>query len=129
MECACDIDSGDGGSWPAVFNRSDRRARCTHKCYECGRTINPGERYTVESGLWDGEWRTFKTCADCLSVRESMFSSYLFGTLWEGIGEYIDDCAGRVPEKCLYPITRPARIKIAGMIDDWFRGCDDWSDG
>jgi hypothetical protein len=27
-----------------------------------------------------------------------MFSSYLFGTLWEGIGEYIDDCAGRVPD-------------------------------
>jgi hypothetical protein len=123
VTCQIDIDACDAGEYrPAVFVATDRKARKIHRCHECYRDILPGETYREERGLWDGEWSTWKTCADCLSVRDVMFSQYQYGELWEDVAAYVDDVRGNVPEDCLAALTPAARQKVCALIEDaWGR--------
>lgn len=57
--CSCD---GDG---PSAFWESRPKAKQRHKCCECSGWIEPGETYWRVRGIWDGESRTYKMCADC----------------------------------------------------------------
>lgn len=45
-------------------------ARKSHRCGECGRVIEPTERYERHEGVCDGEWETHKTCLHCVAVRK-----------------------------------------------------------
>jgi hypothetical protein len=54
---------------PAEFLTVQRhRARRTHKCSECRREIQIGERYQKISAVWDGEFSVTKTCSHCESA-------------------------------------------------------------
>ncbi len=53
---------------PQAFSSVTRKARKTHKCCECGRTINAGEKYQYSSGIWDGEPDSFKQCLNCNEI-------------------------------------------------------------
>lgn len=75
-------------------------ARKVHKCHECRRDIQPGERYEYHAGLLDGGWVTYKTCQQCLSVREWLIqvcSGWVYGQIgedllehfWEGYGIWL----------------------------------------
>jgi hypothetical protein len=76
MDCACIYIDPD--STPDFVNPVVVVARRSHKCYECGREIVPGENYECTAGKWAGEFLRFKTCADCLSVREAFFCEGFF---------------------------------------------------
>src|SRR5512141_2158603 len=62
--CECDGDP---------LNILDERfviaARKDHKCSECGRTIKTGESYEFVFGLANGKGHTYKTCVQCLNLR------------------------------------------------------------
>lgn len=45
-------------------------ARRVHKCCDCHRQINVGERYESVAGISDGGIDVYKTCGRCVSVRE-----------------------------------------------------------
>ncbi len=45
------------------------KARKTHKCGECYRTIEPGETYERAIGVMQGDFFTYKTCAHCVAAR------------------------------------------------------------
>lgn len=66
MTCFCDLEA------PAVIDETWRTARKAHTCCECRRAITPGERYQEISGLWDGDWRRYRTCEACADLRESL---------------------------------------------------------
>lgn len=53
---------------PTVYCEEDVKARKQHRCCECRGFIQPGEIYHRHSGLWDGEWNTFKVCLDCDAI-------------------------------------------------------------
>jgi len=55
---------------PCLFSVIDRKARKEHECCECHRYVMPGEFYQVATGLWEHEWAEFKTCHDCVVLRE-----------------------------------------------------------
>jgi len=57
------------GEPPECARQDIRTARKQHKCTECRCTIEPGERYEVISGKWDGEFLRYKTCRKCISLR------------------------------------------------------------
>lgn len=62
--CYCDHE-------PAQFYVAEiRTARKQHKCNECGRAVQPGERYEHVRAKWDGDMATVRTCVRCLSLRE-----------------------------------------------------------
>lgn len=64
MQCYCDYE-------PATVYRASRQiARKQHKCAECARMIQPGERYESVFAIWDGDVGTPKTCQHCLALRD-----------------------------------------------------------
>lgn len=64
----CMIDGADIGN--RFYVSRLRKAKKEHRCGECERIIQPGERYEVATGKNDDGylWRA-KTCAQCCAAR------------------------------------------------------------
>ena len=58
----CMADSGDG---PEFWSQSSITARKVHVCGECGREIQPGEKYEKHFGVYEGSAFSGKTCLHC----------------------------------------------------------------
>lgn len=67
--CDCDCER------PEVYREETPRARKPHRCCECRRVINPGEQYHVAFGVWNGDPRRFKWCAQCHALRVTLDES------------------------------------------------------
>jgi hypothetical protein len=82
--CYCDFDP------PEVYDYYFRKAVKRHCCYECGGRIEPGEKYVIHKGYWDG-WHEYKWCMECyhLSLELSQLDChcYAFGDLGQAIAE------------------------------------------
>lgn len=61
--CGCD-------SYSYPYRAEVRRAKKAHWCAECGRKIEPGERYEYATGKCEGDWFDCHTCPQCLNLRE-----------------------------------------------------------
>lgn len=64
--CDCDCDRPEIGRYTTPL------ARKKHVCCECHQTIKPGERYHSYFGVWDGYAETFKWCAQCQALHETL---------------------------------------------------------
>jgi hypothetical protein len=82
----CMIDDCDERS--TVLGESHPVARKKHKCGECRRVIEPGERYLAESLLFEGEVSTHKTCAHC-EVARDWLARECGGWIYSGVAEDI----------------------------------------
>jgi len=60
----------DYGSDYRVFRDRIQAARKDHKCFFCGATIQPGERYRSMFSRMDGETMTHKWCPGCCAAME-----------------------------------------------------------
>ena len=127
-KCACvyvDLDY----SPPSFHNAKLQKARKIHVCGECRRKIQPFEEYEYVAGMWDNYFETYKTCADCLSIRREFFcDSYLYEFIKESLWEHIQDLGGNVSEDCigvLSHLTPKAREMVCGMIEEVW---DDYND-
>ena len=125
MECGCSIDNyyADYGDGPKAFDSKTRTARKEHRCCECHRTIKVGEQYRYESGVWENGPSSHKTCADCASVRDVYFCSFVFGEMWNALHENMTDVGadewldGRVNK-----LTPRARAGVINMVQmEWDR--------
>lgn len=66
-----------------------RKARKPFKCGECGREFGPKTEYEYSVGKWDGDFSDFKTCLDCMNIREAFrCGGYALGGLWEELEQY-----------------------------------------
>jgi len=90
MLLSCDCSCSDYDA-PAVYQSRMVLARKPHGCCECNRTIEPGERYEVVRGLWDGQWSGYTTCLGCVRIRQHFCSS---GWLHGDLAEQVSDCLG-----------------------------------
>ena len=85
----CMFNDGDGAV--TMLSEADPVARKDHKCRECGRVIERGERYHVDRFVWEGKLDAHKTCAHCMVAREWLrqeCGGYLFGGVEEDIREH-----------------------------------------
>ena len=86
-ECACDLDVGN--DMPTFYIEPTMcRAKKAHRCCECRGEIKPGTQYERACGVWEGKFKTFKTCIGCKRVRDHYFPhGHNFGEmradLWE----------------------------------------------
>ncbi len=88
---AC-IYSGGGDNPPEVCGVLIVKARKPQTCCECGDAINPGDRYEVVSGKWEGEWSCFKSCLPCKEIREAFCcEGWTYGTLWEDAEGFVEE--------------------------------------
>ena len=115
MDCTCAIDN-DTGETGQMFTKHNRKARKKHRCHECGKAILPGEEYRYESGKWDDEISSFRTCLDCLSIRDEIFCSFVYGNVWEDLRYEIQN--GSVPESCIAELTPRARDMVCEEIEE-----------
>lgn len=114
---SCEIDN-DNGEYPSCFKQKDRKARKSHTCSECNKTIEAGETYHYESGVWDGTPQDFKICNDCISVRNTFFCSFMYHQLWEDVKEMIIQYNGQISESKINLLTQPAKEKILSLIEE-----------
>lgn len=57
---------------PSAFSERNPTARKSHKCCECHGIIQPGEKYELFSGVWEGRGESFKTCHECAEIRKAI---------------------------------------------------------
>lgn len=74
-------------------------ARKPHRCFECDRTIRPGERYHREAGVWEGSFWHQRACVHCAALRTLVvevdpdyYENY-YGGLSSWVGELADEFA------------------------------------
>lgn len=58
--------------FPSCSSESNPKARKQHRCCECRGFIQPGEKYHVFKGIWEGEASTWKSCEDCQQLRNEI---------------------------------------------------------
>jgi len=105
-----------------------RKARKSYRCYECKGVISVGERYEETTQKYDGDFSRYRTCLDCVSVRDSLFcGSWYWGQLWEHLGDHFSENGGDVPSsECMMALTQKAREKVCALIEKiWSRTDDD----
>lgn len=117
MDCSCEIDSYDMHDDTTSYVVTKRQARKSHKCCECGRDITCGEIYERYVIFYDGSFSAFKTCPDCLSIRDVLFCSWSFGDIWQELQEQITNGI-RLSETCIAILTKPARDRVCDMIEE-----------
>lgn len=74
-------------------------ARKAHRCGECFRTINPGERYQRAAGCWWGDFWHQETCAHCAALRPMLrdFDPEYNEDYYGGLVESLYDRVGDLP--------------------------------
>lgn len=83
MDCSCDYE-------PAEFTAEKWvKARKPHRCYECGSTIDPSEKYLRIASKYDDEIQTFRWCETCEKAFRELIpvgACVRYGELWEYLG-------------------------------------------
>lgn len=117
MGCSCSIDTADfDGSYCYQLDRKIRTAKKDHPCYECSVTIEKGEKYEYVRGVVEGGFFKNKTCMDCLSVRDNLFCSWRYRSLWDDFFENIEN----INYDCIADLTPKARGKVCDLIDGYW---------
>lgn len=86
-ECGCDCSWSGDYEPPEFFRARAPVARKHHQCCECDDAIEPGERYWIGTGKWDGCLDTYKRCWTCHRISEDLCSCAYYGDLWETLRE------------------------------------------
>lgn len=78
----------DDGEYCTLIRHTWHVAKKHHKCTECYRQIRPGEKYLVETTVYEGRREGHKICAHCNVVRDWLMAE-CGGWLYGGIEEDI----------------------------------------
>jgi len=122
MECSWDASINDYDyEGPEFFKDKMVVARKQHKCSECCQAIEPGVKYEHVYGIWDGDTHTYKTCPDCLSLRQQFFlHGYYYEQLWDDFKDAFGYIDSEIPESCISKLTPGARARVCAMIEKWW---------
>jgi len=119
---ACSCIVVDDYDLPDFYVSETRRARKEYKCGECRRQIQSGETYEHVRGKWDGAITVYRTCVDCLSVRNSFFcDGFVHGNIWEVLEEHLDELVrfgNGVADSCIAPLTPRAREQVCDFVEE-----------
>ena len=127
MDCSCEVNV-DNDDWGEDCKEEMVKAWMPKKCSECFRVIPILELHELAVGTWEGREQIFRTCMDCVTVREAMFpNGWSFTQIWEDIWEHVyDSCS--IPEDCLAKLTPYGRERLCLIIEDCWEHFDDDED-
>lgn len=121
MKCCHTVDVDICDEKAIIIDIREPKARISHVCDECNKEIEKGEEYRNEVLRYDGKLFHHKLCDDCLSVREVFFSSgWYYGTIWEDMVTFIENCDGEISNSQLQMVTETAKTTILDLIDQYF---------
>ena len=119
--CDCVYVSNDDPS-PEFHNSRIVTAKKEHTCSECDRIIYPIEKYEYVTGVWEGDFLVFKTCSDCLAIRNEFFcDSWVYGMVLEHFRESLLNTEGEVSEDCLASLPTKAREMVITMMEQTWK--------
>jgi hypothetical protein len=84
----------DGAEYNDVHRITHVRARKTHVCEECTRSIAPGEVHQRLDALYEGRWILARTCAHCEAAGvflDVLCGGYLVGGMGEELADHWDE--------------------------------------
>jgi hypothetical protein len=74
------------------YNQSSHRSRRERVCEGCGKTIQVGETYVSQRGLYDGEFFTRALCVSCEEILDSYCCEIDNEFTWDDVEEYATEC-------------------------------------
>jgi hypothetical protein len=118
-DCSCVYV--DDYNKPSFIYARTRKARKEHICCDCERIIQIGETYEIAKGKWDLSMETYKTCLDCLSLRETFFcKGFLYGGIREYVAYHIGEMSGQISSDCIAKLTPIARKWVCEEIEEYW---------
>jgi len=122
MECSCNMNTS-ADEYYSFQDVKMVKARKIHICTECGEEIKKGDEYEYFKGVLNGDWDRYKTCKNCLSLRNMFFKNgYTFCCLWDDFSVNLEEENYEIPEKCISALTSVARAKVCDLIEESWKG-------
>lgn len=98
------------------YNHRKSVAIKDHTCEYCGKIIHKGEKYSYESGKYDGDFFVRKLCHTCYNILQEYCSEEGAGEfVWEYITEWLQDgfcvdCKQKENDECECTVSRCPRV-------------------
>ena len=120
-DCSCIyVDIGDDPNW---FKEHMVRVNSSvRRCRECGKFFRPLEKHEKIRIQWyDKKPEEYRTCVDCVSVREKFFcEGYFFTRIWEDIQEHISEMDGVIDSSCIVDLPKRGRDMLCDRIEQYW---------
>ena len=119
MKCSCQIETDHEEESEMIFEKDLTIFKNQQRCCECGVELNIGDQYRKEIAHHDYEAHTYRTCIDCLSIRDNLFCGWTWTCLFDDLWEEIED-GEDIPESCMATLTTPARERVCEIIETFW---------
>jgi len=126
MKCSCQIETDHDEESEMIFEKTLTVCKNQQRCCECGIGLLPGTSYRKEIARYDYEAHTYRTCLDCISIRDNLFCGWTWTNLLDDLRGEIEWNRG-ISESCMAALTVNARARTCEMIEehwDWEREND-----
>jgi hypothetical protein len=122
MSCNCQINVYNNSCEASGMWDETRVARKEHKCCECNATIKPGQKYEIATCIVDRGWSSYKTCIDCISVRDALFCSWVYTELWESVARELNSLPS---SECMMQMTKRGRDMVCDLLESSWNDDDE----
>ena len=89
----CSVSFGmEADEMCAFWKTSIKTARKVHRCAECRKEIQPGQKYESLSYVFDGAFHHEKKCLICTEIRDAFLEdgcTYCSGDMWSEIRDSV----------------------------------------
>ena len=116
MKCSCQIETDHDEESEMIFEKTLTVCKNQQRCCECGVELSIGDQYRKEIALHDYEAHTYRTCLDCISIRDNLFCGWTWTCLLDDLREEIED-GEDIPESCMAALTANARARTCKIIE------------
>lgn len=126
MQCSCIFDADvQDSEYEEVRSRILSSKLNVRTCGECRREIPVGEKHKHECVRnEDEELLIFRTCLDCLSIRDNLCCNWFSGRVLDDVEESIEEANGEVSEDCIVPLTSKAKEFVFSVIESIWEETD-----
>jgi len=121
-DCSCVyIPYDTDESWDDEPTQEMETAKAERVCTECGKIIKFGEHYEYFIGYFCGNLEVYRTCLDCLSLREAFFcKGWVFTMLWEDFEGFVYGCRAEISFAKFSELTQVALHKACAIVDEFW---------
>ena len=119
MKCACAIETDHDEESEMIFEKDLTICENQQRCCECGVELTEGDQYRKEIVRHDYEAYTYRTCLNCISIRDNLFCGWTWTNLLDDLRGEIED-GEDIPESCMATLTTPARERVCEIIETFW---------
>ncbi len=95
--------------YPTIYTVEIPTARKVHVCCECQGEILATEKYHRFQGMWDKEFRTYKTCAECECLRNDVVAETGDIEDWPAFGDL---------HRHVLESAKPDMVRVVAFMDN-----------